>query len=237
MAAPWSVGDCRGSVRDGTKQLTKRTDQTRLFPAFQRLRHYLGQRPGRRSDVSKSLVKIIAVAEERTAKIVGLTSVRPCEPLGVALELAATYGAVGKRVRFVDASAAAIDDGRAGGVADIDGISSAPAEETIAALGSTNAGVTDSEAADNLHADNLHKVAKGFDAAVLVLPPLVQEDGQPASAFMRLAPRCDLVFVLCLSGVAKSAQVADAVEMCRLANAKVGGLVLCDWELYGHSML
>lgn len=192
-----------------------------------------------RSGASRSLIKLIALAEKDGASIVGLTSVLPCEATAAAAELAASYGLAGRRALLADVSEPVTSEDCEGGspVMVTDGPGLVPADPAIAAL--VLAALEETTELDGIDGarKRLADATKDFDAVIVSLPPIVQADGMPAPVFMRTAPLCDMVFILCLSGVTKHASLAEATEISRVSRAKVAGIVLCDWELAGHSLL
>jgi len=70
------------------------------------------------------------------------------------------------------------------------------------------------------------------DAGVVLvdLPPVCEPDGIVGAA-------CDVVLLICLTGVVKTRDFCRCLMQCRARRMKVGGVVLNDWNLTGSQFM
>jgi Mrp family chromosome partitioning ATPase len=176
---------------------------------------------------------MLAFAEQKSARIIGITGNRP--GVGVSLlsrELARAYAANGMPVILVDASGANMEaikpsEGRN---APFDLLANASREEPgplVVHLAAPDLPVP----SDKLAIKEAFERAAANDAAVVVdLPAVYSERLQDAQVLSHVGPACQLVFFVCMSGVITKAELGDSVNMCRFNRVPVGGVVINDWK-------
>ena len=79
----------------------------------------------------------------------------------------------------------------------------------------------------------LNELTVQYDNIVVDLPPVSMSPGRSTPEFMRFAPLCDLVFVICITSVTPREALADCLEQCAIHDAKVGGIIMNDYKLLG----
>lgn len=196
----------------------------------------MARRETREIDVkpwSRSVTKVLAFAEDRGARIVGVTGDRT--GVGVSLlsrELARAYKRYGIDALLVDASRIDFRQvGRAEGHnAPIDLLAAAQkTDEDISVIDLA-------EYANYLRADphairEMFEAASGEERAIVVdLPPAEAESEHGTQVLSLMGAACTLVYLVCLSGVTSKAKLGDCMEVCRISRLPVGGMIINDWK-------
>jgi len=178
-------------------------------------------------------VKVVAVAREQTASVIGITASRSGVGVSVASrELAGALSSFGTKTLLVDLSRVEFVD-----TAAPEGL----AEETTflplatEVLPSLFVVVLDADRQPTLTVDGLRTalsraVQSGF-TVVVDLPPVLQASGAPTPSIATAGSACDLVFLVCLSGEMNQKEVVTCVDTGRIVGLKLGGLILNDWRM------
>lgn len=66
---------------------------------------------------------------------------------------------------------------------------------------------------------------------IVDLAPVCEPDGTVRGSTTNIGAACDVVFLVCLSGVVKSDEFCQCLMQCRAGRMKMGGIVLNDWKL------
>jgi len=180
------------------------------------------------------LAKVQGFAEQQGAKIVGITGDR--SGVGVSLlscEVARLYTEIGKPTLLVDASHLEIE--KIAG-ADDPGVPF----DLLAKARSSNTGLWTIDLAEFAHQlptgrtsfRRLFETAAGAGMTVIVdLPPAGVPSGQAMRTFAVAGAACDLVFLVCLSGVIKKAELSNCVDLFKIKGVTLGGIIQNDWKL------
>jgi Mrp family chromosome partitioning ATPase len=176
---------------------------------------------------------MLAFAEQKTARVIGITGNRP--GVGVSLlsrELAHAYASNGMPVILVDATGATVETTRSaeGRNAPFDLLGNASTEQT----GPLYLHLASSELplpSDRLAIKEAFERVAAHDAAVVVdLPPVYSERIQDAQVLSHVGPACQLVFFVCMSGVITKAELGDSISLCKINRVPVGGVIVNDWK-------
>lgn len=187
---------------------------------------------------TRPVTKIVRHAEQNGAHIIGITGVQ--QGIGVSLLarlLAQTYADFGKSVLLVDASQEpSLDAQRSASNA-------GPA--TLTELAQHNGSYLTVNISE--HAHRLPKSAaemrSAFDTVtaqgmtIVVDLPAVELMKGPAAGETIAGVACDQIFLLCLSGRTKKADLVNSMEICRIYGLKIGGIVANDQSLWGSHLL
>jgi Mrp family chromosome partitioning ATPase len=178
-------------------------------------------------------------AEQHGMRVIGIAGMQAGVGAStLARRLARAYTDFGNATLLVDASAAGT-----GGTTSEPG-PAAPSHFMDLARDEQSLWVLDlAEHADRLPATH-HAMRQMFDTGakdmivVVDLPPVNSATGAFRSGFYSgAATACDLVYLVCLSGVTRKSALANCVEICRINGLKIGGIVANDWKLLGAGYL
>lgn len=182
---------------------------------------------------SAAITRMVAFADQKTARIIGITGNRP--GVGVSLlsrELAHAYAANGTPVVLVDASRMTVEAIRRGEGRNVpfDLLAIASVEET-GALFVDLAAPDLPLPSDRLAIKDAFERAAANDVAVVVdLPAVFSERLQDAQVLSHVGPACQLAFFVCMSGVITKAELSACVSMCNINRVPIGGVVINDWK-------
>lgn len=186
---------------------------------------------------ARRMSKVIASAQARSAKVIGVTGAR--SGIGVSVisrELAGALASFGVKTLLVDLSPVtlAMAQGQAGEASLLTlAVEKAPLLSFVEVpAGSGPLALS----ADAIRATLAQAVQDGF-TVVLDLPPVMQASGQPAPAIVAVGPLCDVVFLVSLSGHVSRAELAACVEAGQIVGLKMGGMVLNDWRMPANRLI
>lgn len=189
---------------------------------------------------SRSVTKLLGFAEKSGVRIIGVTG----QTFGVGTSLlsdglAHAYAEFGKPTLLVDASRLEIDRNSISEDRDIP-------FDLLSLARRSNTGLSTIDLAE--FADELPSgrtaFRKMFEAVsakgmtvVVDLPPVSTAPGAGVPTFMVAGAACEMVFLVCLSGVVTKAELGDCIEICKIYGVKLGGIIPNDWMLPGSKLL
>jgi Mrp family chromosome partitioning ATPase len=195
---------------------------------------------GAKSDVDtapwhRAVTKILAFAEERRVRMVGIVGDRP--GVGVSLlcrELALAYARNGIAVALVDASR--VDETPAP-PAPVGG--PPPPLELLAAATPVESGLVRINLAEHLAAlpsdragvQRMFEQALAEGVAIVVDLPAIKTNADQQAHFAGLVgSTCQLAYLVCMSGVIKKAELRDCMEQCKINQIPIEGIIINDWK-------
>ena len=189
---------------------------------------------------SRSVTKLLGFAEKSRSRIIGITG--QTYNVGTSLlsdDLAHAYVEFGKPTLLVDASRLEIDRGSISEDRDspFDLLSRARRNNT--GLSTIDlAGVADELPSGRAAFNKMFEAATDKGVTVVVdLPPVGSAPGIGIPTFMVAGAACEIVFLVCLSGVVTKAELGDCVEICKINGVKLGGIIPNDRLLPGSKLL
>ncbi len=77
------------------------------------------------------------------------------------------------------------------------------------------------------------------DAGVVLvdLPPVCEPDGMARTSTISIGAACDVVLLVCLTGVVDRKDFCRCLMQCKAGRIKLGGVVLNDWKLTASHLL
>ena len=183
---------------------------------------------------SSPVRQLIFEAEKKGSRVTGLTGERHGAGVStLARELAIAYGSLGKRAVVVDMSGADV------------GLTAyeSPGTEQIelarqhAALQDAHSAILLSDVPTELvrRRAKLRAILDGIgdltDAVIVDLPPVGVSSAEAPSVFLAAAPACQQVYLVCLTGNAPAAGLRDCLEICKIGDVPLGGIILNDFNL------
>lgn len=191
-------------------------------------------------DATRGLSKIIDLATSRSAKIIGITSDQSNSGVSVvARTTAAAIGNFGKKALLVDASRVHVlsaDDAPGPQLEPRDALDFKSRARNEAHVDLAGVSLGKASARSTLRA-SFDAALGEYDAIVVDLPPVLMTDRHPSPALLAMGPACDLIFLVAFSGIATRNRIRECVETCKIAEVKLGGLVLNDFRLTGSDLL
>lgn len=190
---------------------------------------------------SRRLKKVVAGVNAQSASIVGITGARPRVGVSVtSRQLAGAFADFGNKALLVDLSGAEVS-GSASAALPAARISFKhlirEVRPSLAVVDFVaTPGLLLSLTLGELRAALAEAVQQGY-TIVVDLPPVMEESGQPTPSIAAAAAACDLVFLVCLSGETKRAELTECVETCGIMGLKISGLILNDWRLPANRLL
>ena len=191
-------------------------------------------------DKSSMLTPVVALADKRSARIIGVTSCQSNAGVSViARKLAQAFSSFGRRSLLVDASrlvpiAPVID--RNGSTHSDRGIYNPVCDGQIDVL--------DLATVPDWPVDSREECRKALDGlarnsytVIVDLPPIIQPSGKPTLLMASAGAACDLTFLVCLSGKTERSPLNAAVEAAGIFGMTMGGIILNDWQLPMNGML
>jgi len=186
-----------------------------------------------------STTRTISFAEERGARIVGITANR--SNVGVTLlsnELARAYNRLGLRATIIDASrvdtAALTGDPDQASPTDLNALVIAIAE---------NISIIDLAKHPGLLNENNDTLQRLFDlaatnntAVVIDLPPVISTGGNAAYVLRRMGSVCKIVYLLCMSGAITESELLECLETCKIFSVPVQGIIINDFKEMASSL-
>jgi Mrp family chromosome partitioning ATPase len=188
----------------------------------------------------RPVTKLLGFAEKQGVRVVGITG--QTAGVGASMlseELAHSYTEFGKPTLLVNASR--LDVERLSVLEDRD-----IPFDLVAMSNRNNTGLSTIDLAEFTDELPTGRTAfkRMFDAAaargltvVVDLPPVSAAPGSAVPAFMVTGAACQLVFMVCLSGVVKKAELSDCVEICKINGVKLGGIIPNDWKIPASNIL
>ncbi len=187
---------------------------------------------------TRPVTKIVRHAEQNGAHIVGITGVQ--QGIGVSLLaslLAQTYADFGKNVLLVDASQEPPLDA-ATTASDV-----GPA--ALLELAQDSGSYLTVNISEHRHRlpKSAAEMRNAFDIVtaqgmtIVVDLPAVETMKGPDAGENIAGAACDHIFLLCVSGRTKKADLVNSMEICRIYGLKIGGIVANDQSLWGSHLL
>lgn len=180
-----------------------------------------------------AVTKVLAFAEEQGARIVGITGDRA--GVGVSTlsrELAQAYSRHGLRAILVDAShldqssdAQAIGETARVSLHDIATPVSPDVSMVDLAPFAGQVPASSAEMAEWLKAEVSDNVA-----IVVDLPAVRDDKPSQVGALRTVGSACEIVYLVCLSGVTTEAELSQCIESCKIHRVPIGGLIINDWK-------
>ncbi len=201
--------------------------------------HNIDATPGAEFDNSpwsRAVTHIIALADQQNIRTIGITATQPRAGVSMFSQaLSESYVGFGKKTLLAVSQEASSQK-----------VNSAPQEGSQAilpALGNKQAtvvslpdliepGLTSPKARNYLN-----EVTAQFDAIVVDLPPVSVSPGRSTPGFMRFAPLCDLVFLICVTNVTPREELKDCLQQCAINDANIGGIIMNDFTLVGSQFV
>ena len=81
------------------------------------------------------------------------------------------------------------------------------------------------------------ETAGDVDTIIIDLPPVCQTAAQTSAVFKSVGAACDLVFLVCLTGIVTKPELDDCLERCNINGVKLAGIILNDWHLPASNLL
>lgn len=185
---------------------------------------------------TRRLTKLVSVAVAQSARIIGVTGIR--KGVGVSVtsrQIAGAFASYGATTLLVDLSGAEISDSPSShGVSFLDVMT-----EVSPSLGVVDVARLSRAAAlgaDQIRDALAETAQKGF-TVIVDLPPVLQSPGPSKPVVRTVGSQCDIVFLVCLSGVTKRSEVIESLDASRIMGLKLGGVVLNDWRLPANGLL
>lgn len=186
----------------------------------------------------RSMTGLVRHSEQHGARVIGIAGMQTgVGATMLARRLARAYTDFGKSTLLVDASAVGA------GSTTSELARGAPSDFMKFARDEQSLRVLDlAEHVSRLHATH-DAMRQMFDAVpkemtvVVDLPSVDAATGAIPSGHSGAATACDLVYLVCLSGVTRKADLATSVEICRINGLKIGGIIANDWKLLGSHLL
>ncbi|MFN0217656.1 MAG: hypothetical protein ACKVP4_02455 [Hyphomicrobium sp.] len=185
---------------------------------------------------SRALTKILAFAEQHEASIVGVTGDRPGAGSSLLCRaLAEVLVGFGKPTLLVDASRMDIpqESARPGGAerSRIDLLALAKPHSS----GAMSVDLAEFQANIISYPEVLREAFKAAAAGgtmVLVdLPPVQPVPGARLRCLAAVGSACQLVMLVCLAGEITKGELGECVDLCRINDVPIGGIVANDWKL------
>ncbi len=85
--------------------------------------------------------------------------------------------------------------------------------------------------------ESLSPFRNDTDIVLVDLPPVCEPDGTACTTTMTVGAACDIVVLVCLTGVVTSNEFCRSLISCKAGRVKVGGIVLNDWKLPGSHLI
>jgi Mrp family chromosome partitioning ATPase len=189
---------------------------------------------------SRPVRQILATADQAGARVIGITASRSGSGTStIAQELAKACAMLQHEVILVDASSVKIDlnDVNRSGREPIDleafatkcpdGYFRVPLEDVRARLPFGRKQLQDAFA-----------IATARSAMIVVdLPPIVVDQAIVPPGLLAAGPACDQVYLICRTGTMPESELRESVQLCRIADVKLGGLILNDgWHRAANLM-
>ena len=76
-----------------------------------------------------------------------------------------------------------------------------------------------------------------YDMSVVDLPPVSSSPGRSTPEFMRYAPLCDMIFLICVTNTTTREELTDCVDQCAIHKLNIGGIVMNDYQLVGSQLM
>lgn len=197
-----------------------------------------GTKSGLRLDPASArrMSKVIATAQSRSAKIIGVTG--PRSGIGVSVmsrQLAGALASFGVRTMLVDLSTVTVDTAeRHAPEASL--LSFAVEKAPSLSFVDIPAGADRKLSAQGVRASLSQAVQDGY-TVVVDLPPVMHPSGQPTPSTVAVGPLCDIVFLVSLSGQVSRAELSGCVEASKIIGLKLGGMILNDWRMPASSLI
>jgi Mrp family chromosome partitioning ATPase len=188
---------------------------------------------------TKSLIRTIAFTESRPARVIGVTGIRKGVGTSlIATSLAQAYSGFDKRILFVNASTANLSESVPATVENVPDLS---------ALSSAGGGkyyrvdLSDPRISLPHNAEffryTFELALNQFHAIVVDLPSPANAAGRPTPGFLAVAPACNSLFLVCVTGRTARSELQQCLSSCRISGANVEGVLLNDYRLPGSAFL
>lgn len=194
----------------------------------------------RMHELAHPISHVLAFAEAAGHRIIGISSDR--RGAGVSLvagELARGYGDLGRQSHLVDASrlVMAPTPPQAANSTTLDLDSHVRTDPN----GYRTISLSDLPGSSEFDATRLRTRFESWSAhpgvVVVDLPPIGVHDGIANSTMIKVGSICDVVFLVCLTGIVKSSEFCQCLMQCRAGQLKLGGIILNDWKMTGSKLL
>lgn len=70
----------------------------------------------------------------------------------------------------------------------------------------------------------------GHQTIIVDLPAIRPDAANQVQALRVVGSACDIVYLVCLSGITTSSELNQAVESCKIHRVPIGGLIVNDWK-------
>ncbi len=178
---------------------------------------------------SRSITKVLSEAARKKARIIGITGHR--RGTGVSLisrELAKACIGFGKSTVLIIASETDEENASSNIIKlEDEGL-------TIAHLSELT---IKTPSGSEQYRQALEEIANTYEMVIIDLPPVGQTVGQMNSTFKNLGQSCDVLFLVCLSGVVSKPELKDCLERCKIIDVNLTGLILNDWNIPASYLL
>lgn len=188
---------------------------------------------------SRSVTHIIAMADKQNVRAIGITATQT--GAGVSMlsrAISESYVGFGKKTLLAHSSGTSHqktklkrDDN--GEVLLPPTLTSALKQPTVLSLPE----IIDADMPHHKARNHLNELTAQFDVIVVDLPPVSTAPGRSTPEFMRFAPLCDLIFLICLTNVTPREELRDCLEQCVINDAKLGGIIMNDHQLIGSDLV
>lgn len=181
----------------------------------------------------ESAVRVIAFAEARSTKILGVTGiVKGVGNSSITTAIAQTFSEYGQRILLIDAINANIEENNDAPKSKLLNltVSATPIDKHLHYLGLAQTEFTLPQEAGYFR--SIFQIALEYYHAIIVdLPPIVTKSGHPTASNLAIGSACDAVFMVCETGRTTRAQIQQGLASSKISGMKVEGLLLNDYQL------
>ena len=188
---------------------------------------------------SRSVTHIIAMADKHNVRTIGITATQSGAGVStLAKAISESYMGFGKKTLLALSSGTAnqktkLERDDNGEIILPPTQNSADKQATILSLPET----IETDVTHDKARRHLDELTAQFDVVVVDLPPVSVSPGRSTPEFMRFAPLCDLIFLICLTNATPREELRDCLEQCVINDAKIGGIIMNDRELIGSDLV
>ncbi len=188
---------------------------------------------------SRSVTHIIAMADKQNVRTIGITATQT--GAGVSMlsrAITESYLGFGKKTLLAHCSDTAhqktkLERDENGEVLLPPTVSSTLNQPTVLCLPE----IIDADMPRHKARNHLNELTAQFDVIVVDLPPVSMAPGRSTPEFMRFAPLCDLIFLICVTNMTPREELRDCLEQCIINDAKLGGIIMNDRQLIGSELI
>ena len=180
---------------------------------------------------SSPVRQLIVNVEKSGTRVIGLTSDR--SGAGVTTltrELALAYGSLGKRAIVAGLSRAKIEltAYESPGVEHIDLDAQRTALQAVQSLVLLSEVATELEQRRAKFRAIFETLSPLADVVIVDLPPVSINNAEAPAIFLAAAPECQQVYLICPTGNAAADGLRDCLDICKIAEVRLGGIILND---------